>query len=137
MRGTVAAALAAAALLAAGCDHHAELAGPAGLPYACADGRAARIVYDGGDPNRMPARLTFDGREYELMPDAAMSGLRYRSEGGLAPGRGLIWSAEGDEAVLSAFALDPASGEGEREIVRCTRLREGEAAPPAGHGEDH
>lgn len=126
--------LALAALLAA-CSHHEEIAaGPSGLPYLCADGRATRIHYDGGDPNRMPARLSFDGHDYEMTPDPAMSGLRYRSEEGLAPGRALVWAAEGEEAALTEVAED-----GEREIVRCTRVREGDAAAPpaAAHGEDH
>jgi len=119
--------LAAAALLAA-CGHHEEIAaGPAGLPYLCADGRAARIHYDGGDPNRMPARLSFDGHDYEMAPQPAMSGLRYRSEEAPASGRALVWAAEGEEAAL----IEVAEG-GEREIVRCARVREGETAAPAG-----
>ncbi|HZF94181.1 MAG TPA: MliC family protein [Allosphingosinicella sp.] len=125
--------LAGTALLAA-CGHHEEVAaGPGGLPYLCADGRAARIHYDGGDPNRMPARLSFDGHDYEMAPQPAMSGLRYRSEAGAASGRALVWAAEGEEAALIEAAED-----GEREIVRCARVREGEAAPVAeAHGEDH
>jgi len=129
-----AAALAAAALLA-GCDHHEEIAGPSGLPYACADGRSARIYYNGGDPNRMPARLDFADRSFTLAPAPAMNGLRYMSEAGLEEGRGLAWWAQGDEAAISET-----SAEGEREIVRCTRVREGETAPPeqhGGHGESH
>jgi membrane-bound inhibitor of C-type lysozyme len=118
--------LVGAALLAA-CSHHEEIAaGPAGLPYLCADGRSARIHYDGGDPNRMPARLSFDGHDYRMVPDPAMSGLRYRSEEGVAPGRALVWAAQGEEAAL----IEAAEG-GEREIVRCARVREGEAAAPA------
>ena len=126
--------LAGAALLAA-CGHHEEIAaGPGGLPYLCADGRAARIHYDGGDPNRMPARLSFDGHDYRMAPDPAMSGLRYRSEEGRAPGRALVWAAEGEEAALIDVAED-----GEREIVRCARVREGDAgaAPAEAHGDDH
>ena len=118
-------ALAAAQL--AGCDHHVEVAGPSGIPYLCADGRAARIFYDGGDPNRAPARIEFDGRATVLRPAAAMNGLRYESENGLA------WSAQGDEARLSQSGADGS----EQEIVRCTRQRDGEPAPPAGHAEDH
>jgi hypothetical protein len=130
---------AAAAALGA-CDHHAEIAGPSGLPYACADGRTARIHYGGGDPNRMPARLSFDGREFEMAPDPAMSGLRYRSENGLTPGSALIWAAEGEEAALLEAPLDPAAAQGEREVLRCARVREGEseaAGAHGPHGEDH
>lgn len=120
-------AAAAVAVLLSGCQHHEEAAGPAGLPYACGDGRAARIYYDGGDPNRSPARLEFDGRTVLLRPAPAMSGLRYRSESGL------VWSAQGDEARLSEANPDGS----EREVARCARIRDGATAPPPEHGEDH
>jgi membrane-bound inhibitor of C-type lysozyme len=102
------------------------------LPYACADGRAARIHYGGGDPNRTAAVLSFDGREFRMTPDPAMSGLRYRSDDGLAPGVGLVWASEGDDATLIEVAA-----EGERALVRCTRVREGEATPPEDHPAEH
>ena len=121
-----AAVAAASAALLAGCQHHEEAVGPAGLPYACADGRSARIHYDGGDPNRSPARLELEGRSVVLSPAPAMSGLRYRSESGM------VWSAQGDEARLSEAAPDGS----EREIVRCARVREGGAVPDD-HGKDH
>ena len=133
-----AAALAAAAALLGGCDHHVDVAGPAGLPYACSDGRSARIFFDGGDPNRASARLRFDGREFALTPVPAMSGLRYVAENGLTAGHALVWSAQGDEASLTELPADPASEE--REVVRCSRVREGEATtaePHGAHGDDH
>jgi membrane-bound inhibitor of C-type lysozyme len=121
---------AAAALLAVGvggCDHHVEVAGPAGIPYACTDGKAARIFYDGGDPNRAPARLEHDGHSTILNAAPAINGLRYQSEAGL------IWWAQGDDARLARAAADGT----ESEIARCTRVREGGAPAPREHGEDH
>jgi membrane-bound inhibitor of C-type lysozyme len=56
-----------------------------------------------------------------------MTGLRYEGEGGL------VWWSQGDEARLS----EASAGGAEREIARCTRVREGEAAAAAAHGEDH
>ncbi|HEX8192703.1 MAG TPA: MliC family protein [Allosphingosinicella sp.] len=127
--------LAAAALLAA-CGHLAETPdGPAGLAYACADGRTAIVRYDGGDPNRVPARLSIGGVEMPMVPDPAASGLRYRSEAGLEPGHALVWASQGDDAALIEIA--PA---GEREIVRCRRVREDSDAlllPDAEHGARH
>jgi hypothetical protein len=120
--------LSAVALLA-GCSHVEEQDGPAGIPYACAGGGTARIFYDGGDPTRVAARLEYDGREYSVLPAPAETGLRYVSA------TGLIWSTEGDAAVLrqQGGAADPA-GDG-REIARCTRVRGGGAPPPeTGHG---
>lgn len=121
-RALIVLAAGAAAALLSGCSHHAEIAAPGGLPYACADGRTARIHYSGGDPNRAAAVLSFDGREFRMAPDPAISGLRYRSDEGLAPGLGLVWASEGDDATL--IEVDT---EGERALVRCTRVREGKA----------
>lgn len=124
-RSAAAAALLCAGL--AGCGHHVEALGPAGLPYSCTGGRTARIFYDGGDPNRAPARLEFEGRTVLLRPAPAMNGLRYEGEGGL------VWWSQGDEARLSEAAADGS----EREIARCSRLREGDAAAHEEHGDDH
>jgi membrane-bound inhibitor of C-type lysozyme len=110
-------------LLLAACDHALEHSGPAGIPYACADGRALRIFYDSGDPNRSPARLVLDGQDIVLNPAPAMTGLRYVAEGGIA------WTAEGDSAILS----EPWAGGPRR--TACTRLRSGvaEAAEQGAH----
>jgi hypothetical protein len=138
MRNSLVAAAFAASVLAGGCDHHPEVEGPSGLAYACADGRSANIRFDGGDPNRSPARLTLGEREFEMRPVPAMSGLRYQADEGLAPGRALIWSTEGDAAALSEAGLYGSVGE--TEIVRCNRVREGLDAPAdahGSHGEDH
>jgi membrane-bound inhibitor of C-type lysozyme len=102
-------------LLLAACDHAIEHSGPAGIPYACADGRAVRIFYDGGDPNRSPARLVLDGHDIALEPAPAMSGLRYVAASGVE------WTAEGDSALLG----EPAPGG--PGTTACTRLRSGAA----------
>ena len=120
-----AACLSALALIGA-CKHAEEHSGPAGIAYSCGDGRTARIFFGGGDPTRAAARLEFDGREHEVRPAPAMSGLRYVSESGL------VWSAEGDSAVVGQLTQDPAASEAEREIARCTRLRDGDVHPPDG-----
>lgn len=133
-----AAALALFALPAACSSHHVESAGPAGLPFACADGRAARIFYEGAG-ERARARLVFDGRTFKMAAAPAMTGLLYVSRKGLTPGRTLIWSAEGDEARLSDSATDRAGVAEEHEIVRCRRIREGHADAPPGEAmpDDH
>lgn len=136
--GRALAAIAAAASVAA-CAHHEEPGGPGGLAYACADGRPARIFYEGGgDPARGRARLLFDGRSFDMTAAPAMTGLRYISEAGLTGGHRLIWSAEGEDSALVEAPADPAAS-GEREIVRCTRSREEGAETQAEdqpHGSD-
>jgi membrane-bound inhibitor of C-type lysozyme len=105
-----------AGLLIAGCaGHHREI-GPAGIPYACADGSTARIAYEGGGYfPRAHARLSHDGREIALAAVPPTYGLRYVSETEPI----LIWSARGEEAWLTEVG---AGGE-ERELARCTRVR--------------
>ena len=112
-------------LLIAGCATHDEGRGPAGIPYACADGRPARIFYEGGGwfP-RARARLLFDGREIALAATPPTYGLRYVSADDRSDGPILIWSARGEEAWLAELAGDDGT---EREIAHCTRLRSGGA----------
>jgi membrane-bound inhibitor of C-type lysozyme len=104
-------------LLIAGCAGHRLGPGPAGIPYLCADGRIARITYEGGGYfPRAHARLSYDGREIALAAVPPAFGLRYVSEAEPV----LIWSARGEEAWLS----EPGTGGGEeREIAHCTRVR--------------
>ena len=121
------------ALLVAGCaGHHHEL-GPAGIPYACAEGKAARIFYEGGGYfPRARARLVYDGREIDLQATPPTYGLRYVSDAGGENAPILIWSARGEEAWLAELA--PGQAE-EREIAHCTRVRTGGAPvePEPGH----
>jgi membrane-bound inhibitor of C-type lysozyme len=109
-----------AIVLLAGCAGHPEEIGPAGIPYACADGKPARIFYAGGGYfPRASARLVYDGREIDLAAVPPTYGLRYVSDGGEnAPI--MIWSARAEEAWLTQ--LDPGQSE-EREIAHCTRVR--------------
>jgi membrane-bound inhibitor of C-type lysozyme len=121
------------ALLLAGCAGHHEELGPAGIPYACGDGKAARISYEGGGYfPRARARLLYDGREIDLAATPPTYGLRYVSDAGGEHAAILIWSARGEEAWLTELA--PGEAE-EREIAHCTRLRAGDvpAVPEPGH----
>ncbi len=110
-----------AALLLAGCAAHHDGHGPAGIPYACADGRPARIVYEGGGwfP-RATARLLYNGRAIALAAVPPTYGLRYVSDEGGEDAPILIWSARGEEAWLTELAAGAAEA---REIAHCTRLR--------------
>jgi hypothetical protein len=122
-----------ALLLLAGCAGHLEGHGPAGIPYACADGRPARVFYQGGGwfP-RARARLLFDGREIALIATPPTYGLRYVSADESTPI--LIWSARGEEAWLAELADGSAE---EREIAHCTRVRDGGADEPAADEAHH
>ena len=108
-----------AVLLLAGCAHQrAEIDQP-GIPYACADGKPARVFYTGGGYfPRARARLEYDGREYRLVAVPPTYGLRYVTDGAdNAPI--MIWSVRAEEAWLTE--LDPGQSE-EREIAHCTRF---------------
>ena len=110
-----------AIILAAGCAGHVEERPVAAIPYACANGKQALVVYEGGGYfPRATARLDYDGRELHLAAVPPTYGLRYVSDGaGNAPI--MIWSQRAEEAWLSE--LDPGQSE-EREIAHCTRVRE-------------
>jgi hypothetical protein len=110
----------AIALLTSCAGHVREAAEPA-IPYACAGGKEARVVYEGGGYfPRAGARLDFDGRELHLSAVPPTFGLRYVSEGGdNVPV--MIWSVRAEEAWLTE--LDPGQSE-EREIAHCTRVRD-------------
>lgn len=121
------------ALLLAGCAGHHDEPGPAGIPYACGDGKAARFFYEGGGYfPRASARLLYEGRSIDLRATPPTYGLRYVSDAGGESAPILIWSARGEEAWLAEVA--PGRSE-EREIAHCTRLRAGgaPAEPEAGH----
>lgn len=121
-------------LLLAGCAGHHQEAGPAGIPYACADGKIARVFYEGGGYfPRGTARLSYDGREIDMQATPPTYGLRYVSEAGGENAPILIWSARGEEAWLAELAPGQAD---EREIAHCTRLRAG-GAPAAPEPEHH
>ena len=124
----------AAALLAACGGHHEVEEGPAGLLYSCGEGRLARVFYEGGgDPARARARVEIDGQSLDMASAPAMTGLRYMSAG--APGGDTqVWQVEGDQAALTQ--VFPDSAREEREIARCSRVREGEVAPEP-HPPDH
>jgi hypothetical protein len=129
MRSTGLAAIAAFSL--AGCAAHHEGHGPAGIPYACGGGKAARIIYDGGGYfPRASAHLDYDGRRIALAAVPPTHGLRYVSDEGGEDAPVLIWSARGEEAWLSELAHGELE---EREIAHCTRLR---VPGDAGHGHE-
>lgn len=106
--------------------------GPAGIPYACADGKTARIFYEGGGYfPRATARLDHDGRSIRFAATPPTYGLRYVSEEGGENAPILIWSARGEEAWLHELAADHS----EREIAHCRRVRESahQEAEPGHH----
>jgi len=128
--------IATAVLLLTGCAGSYGGYGPAGIPYACADG-PARITYEGGGYfPRGTARLDHAGRTVDLAATPPTYGLRYVSEPADETAPIIIWSTRGEEAWVSE--LHPNEIE-EREITRCTRVRAaaGAAADQEDHGGHH
>lgn len=127
--------IAGLSLLLAGCAAAHEEHGPAGVPYACAEGGEARVIYwAGGASTLSRARVQHAGQVHELTAAPAEYGLRYVSSGEAA--RIVTWSVSGETAILSTIANDAPPGAVPHEIS-CPRRREGggEAAPeePAHH----
>jgi hypothetical protein len=133
MRALLSASLGALALsaCAGGAGHHAH--GPAGIPYDCGDDRRARIAYEGGGYYpRGTAELSWEGRIIHLVATPPTYGLRYQEAGDARPI--LVWTAGAESASLIELAADFS----EREIARCTRLREpGMAEPHGGEAPGH
>jgi hypothetical protein len=116
-------------LLLAGCaSAHEEDHYPPGVPYACEAGGDARAIYQaGGGPVAPRARVQHDGHVYELTADPSENGLRYV---GTEADMVVIWSVNGETAILSVIARDAPADAVPREIS-CPRRRAGtgEAAP--------
>lgn len=125
-------------LLLAGCGGGGEVHGPhhpGDLPYACGEGRVARITYEnGGWFVRARANLVWEGRTIHLQASPPTYGLRYVSADDAADPI-LVWTARGEDAWIGEIARDAPAGAPEREIARCTRVREG--APEPAHVAPH
>ncbi len=111
---------------------------PGDLPYSCGNGHLARITYEnGGWFVRARAKLVWDGRTIHLQASPPTYGLRYVSADDAADPI-LVWTARGEEAWITEIARDAAIETPEREVARCTRIREDGAGPAhAGGGEHH
>lgn len=108
--------------------------GPPTVAYSCADGHPASVLYEGGGVYfRAKARITHHGRSYDLDAAPTLYGLRYRGDAG---DRRLAWTLQGEEAWLTESPDADGYTREEREIVRCTRVRDGAPADFAG-GEAH
>ena len=144
--------LPALALLGACATHHSPVP-TEGLIYSChtpgsTDVSEAMIVFNGqgyqpgnvvlaagGAAPRSTARLTFAGREHELMADSTYLGMRYRSTEQSESGRTLVWVSDGEDARILSV---PISGQGgEVEIANCTRKRSVDGATDGEHGDTH
>ena len=110
---------------------------PGDIPYSCGDGHVARVTYEnGGWFVRAKARLAWDGRTIDLQASPPTYGLRYVSADDAADPI-LVWTARGEEAWISEIPRNAAADAPEREVARCTRVREGAVAPAHGEGGDH
>jgi membrane-bound inhibitor of C-type lysozyme len=82
--------------------------------YRCDSGRQVSARYDNTKPDAPRARLTMDGKTFDLHQVRSGSGARYATENGLRADHGLQWWIKGDEATLSEMILD------HKQIDRCT-----------------
>ncbi|MEA3013390.1 MAG: hypothetical protein QOD42_1935 [Sphingomonadales bacterium] len=123
-------------LLLAGCAGVHEDQGPPEVPYACEAGGDARVIYRaGGGPVASRARVQHDRHLYELTVEPSENGLLYVGTEGDSV---VIWSVNGEMAILSVIPRDAPAGAAPRGIS-CPRRRaaNGGAAPapeePAPH----
>ena len=120
---------------------------PATIPYLCAGGAAASVVYESGsDYQHARALVTYDGRTVEMRAAPTLYGVRYRAAVA-DEGAPLAWSLRGEEAWLTEAPDDDSYTRQEQEVTRCTRLRgampmatasaEGHGGGHESHSEDH
>jgi hypothetical protein len=120
-------------LLLAGCATAHEEHGPAGIPYACAEGGDARVVYwAGGASTLSRATVHHAGQVHALTAVPAENGLRYVSSGEGASI--LTWSVNGEMAALSTIARD-APADAIAHLNSCPRRRDGSHETPP-HADD-
>lgn len=113
-------------------------AAPAIIPYVCADGSLASVVYEhGGDFHHARALITHDAHTVELRAAPALYGIRYRTAAETEPT--LAWSLRGEEAWLTESPDADGYTREEREVLRCVRQRQLGLAAAQGeeHGEAH
>lgn len=109
--------------------------GPPVIPYVCADGSLASVVYEnGGDYLHARALVTHQDRTVELDAAPTLYGTRYRGAG--AEGAALAWTLRGEEAWLSESPDADGYARQESELIRCVRQRRLDAGELA-HGDPH
>ena len=109
---------------------------PAIVPYLCADGRPASVVYESGsDYLHARALVTYYGRTVAMRSAPTLYGVRYRGQSGEDGAASLAWSLRGEQAWLTESPDEESYTREEREIARCVRLR-GAAAGTAANA-DH
>jgi membrane-bound inhibitor of C-type lysozyme len=86
--------------------------------YRCDSGRQVAVRYDNTKADAATARLTMDGKTFDLYQVRSGSGARYATERGLKPDTGLQWWIKGNEATLSEMILDH-TAPGPKSIDRC------------------
>jgi membrane-bound inhibitor of C-type lysozyme len=88
--------------------------------YDCKPAMSVDVVYDNSDPNLPKAKVTLDGKDYDMVIARSGSGARYATETGRSAGMTLIWWNKGnDGTLLEGKAGAPASVE-EKIIATCT-----------------
>jgi putative lipoprotein len=76
--------------------------------YACESGKEIGIAVLAVDPPRI--NLSYDERSFEMFSVAAETGLRFSTEQGLTPDRGLQWASDGETGTLSEMVMDHTAG---------------------------
>jgi len=88
--------------------------------YDCKPAMSVDVVYDNSDPSLPKAKVTLDGKDYDMAIARSGSGARYATDTGRSAGMTLIWWNKGnDGTLLEGKAGAPASAE-ETIIATCT-----------------
>jgi putative lipoprotein len=77
--------------------------------YLCDSGKEIGIGVRDVDPPLID--LSYDGQSFEMFAVVAEAGLRFSTEQGLGPDRGLQWTSDGETGTLSEMIMDHTAGE--------------------------
>jgi len=88
------------------------------VAYTCTPAMAVTARYDNSDPNDAEAKLTVDGKVYDLDLAPSASGARYTTDDGRAENMTLTWWTKGPEATLYE-GKEGGKGEDEKTLATC------------------
>jgi membrane-bound inhibitor of C-type lysozyme len=90
------------------------------VTYSCDNGKSLQAEYINSQTSRS-ARLTYDGKSFDMYSTRAASGAKYATEQGLNAEDGLIWWSQRDEGMLMTMILDHSVNAEDYPIVtKCT-----------------
>ncbi len=88
--------------------------------YDCKPAMKVDVVYDNSDPETSRAKVTIDGKTYDMTIARSASGARYATDAGRSPGKTLVWWNKGNDGTLLEGKAGAADATEETIVASCT-----------------